>query len=170
MNRPIPNISRLGRPGLPRVGALAEAIWPVAFHGLIPDAEIPKIVEQIYSTVQLETDMDNGHVFWIAEIDGKDAAFCAAYKEADTIWLKKLYVLPGAQGLGLGTHLTRAAIGHFAPAKEMALFVKNDNAKAIGFYRRAGFAIAREVPVVMGHMNFTDFVMVRPLTATADGA
>ena len=50
-----------------------------------------------------------------------------------------------------------------APAKEIALFVKNDNVKAIGFYKRSGFAIAREVPVVMGHMHFTDYVMVRAL-------
>ena len=154
---------QLSKADLPRVTAIARVTWPVAFKGLIPDAEIPAIVEAIYAPAQLDADMDNGHAFWIARMNGRDAAFCAAYREDDTVWLKKLYVLPEAQGHGLGTRLTDIAIAHFAPAKEMALFVKNDNVKAIGFYQRAGFSIAKEVPVVMGHMHFTDFVMTRPL-------
>jgi len=153
----------LCRADLPRVTALAQVVWPVAFDGLIPAEEIPKIIEWIYSPVQLGQDMDDGHAFWIAQVSGKDAAFCASYKEDGTIWLKKLYVLPDAQGHGLGTKLTDAAIAHFSPAREIALFVKNDNVKAIGFYQRAGFSIAREAPVVMGHMHFTDYVMTRPL-------
>ena len=165
MSHPAPaiTITPLTRPDLPRVTAIARLTWPVAFDGLIPAAEIPKIVEAIYAPAQLEADMDNGHAFWIAVANGADAAFCAAYREGDTVWLKKLYVLPAAQGLGLGTALTQTAIAHFAGAKEISLFVKNDNVKAIGFYRRAGFAIAREVPVTMGHMHFTDYVMIRPL-------
>ena len=156
-------IVKLARADLPRVTALAEVIWPVAFDGLIPAAEIPKMVEAIYAPAQLEDDMDNGHVFWIAKVDGRDAGFCGSFREGDTVWLKKLYILPKAQGHGLGTRLTQTAIDHFAPAKEIALFVKNDNVKAIGFYERSGFFIAREVPVVMGHMHFTDYVMTRPL-------
>lgn len=156
-------VMKLARADLPRVTALAEVIWPVAFDGLIPAAEIPKIVGKIYSTTQMEEDMNNGHVFWIAQVDGKDAAFCASFREGDTIWLKKLYVLPEMQGHGLGTRLTQTAIDHFAPAKEIALFVKNDNVKAIGFYKKSGYSIAKEVPVVMGHMHFTDYVMTRPL-------
>lgn len=156
-------IVKLARADLPRVTALAEVIWPVAFDGLIPAAEIPKIVEKIYATAQLEDDVNNGHVYWIAQVNGRDAAFCGAYREGDTVWLKKLYVLPDMQGYGLGTRLTQTAIEHFAPAKEIALFVKNDNVKAIGFYKRSGYSIAKEVPVVMGHMHFTDYVMTRPL-------
>lgn len=163
MTQPAITISPLAKPDLPRVSAIARVTWPVAFEGLIPAEEIPKIVEAIYSAAQLEADMDNGHAFWIAKADGKDAAFCAAYREGDTIWLKKLYVLPEAQGLGLGKRLTDAALAHFPGAAEICLFVKNDNVKAIGFYERAGFAVAREVPVTMGHMNFTDYVMTRPL-------
>lgn len=163
MTHPAITVSPLTKPDLPRVTAIARVTWPVAFDGLIPAEEIPKIVETIYAQAQLEADMDNGHAFWIAQVAGEDMAFCAAYRDGETIWLKKLYVLPEAQGLGLGTILTDTAIAHFTPAKEMSLFVKNDNVKAIGFYQRAGFTIAREVPVTMGHMNFSDYVMTRPL-------
>ena len=164
---PSPVVMALDRGDLPRVTALAHKVWPVAFDGLIPADEIPKIIGQIYAVSQLEADMDDGHTFWIAQVNGKDSAFCASYKENGTIWLKKLYVLPEAQGLGLGTLLTDTAIAHFSPASEIALFVKNDNVKAIGFYERTGFTIAREAPVVMGHMHFTDFVMTRPLPRPA---
>lgn len=163
MTAPDIQILPLSRTDLPRVSAIARVVWPVAFDGLIPADEIPKIVDRIYSLAQLQQDMDDGHAFWIAKVGGKDAAFCASYKEGGTVWLKKLYVLPEAQRHGLGTKLTDTATAHFSPAQEMALFVKNDNAKAIGFYHRAGFAIAREAPVVMGHMHFTDYVMTRPL-------
>jgi ribosomal protein S18 acetylase RimI-like enzyme len=136
MTAPDIQILPLSRTDLPRVSAIARVVWPVAFDGLIPADEIPKIVDRIYSLAQLGQDMDDGHDFWIAKVGGKDAAFCASYKEGGTIWLKKLYVLPEAQGHGLGTKLTDTAIAHFSPAREMALFVKNDNAKAIGFYKR----------------------------------
>ena len=163
MTAPPADIFPLSRPDLPRVTALARVIWPHAFDGLIPADEIPKIVETLYAPTQLEADMEAGHAFWIAQVGGRDAGFCAAYKEDTTIWLKKLYILPDMQGHGLGRLLTDTAVAHISPAGELALFVKNDNAKAIAFYRHTGFSVAREVPVVMGHMHFTDFVMTKPL-------
>ena len=43
-----------------------------------------------------------GHVFWIARHGHTDAGFISAYKEGDTTWIKKLYILPEKQGLGIG--------------------------------------------------------------------
>ena len=56
-----------------------------------------------------------------------------------------LYAQPDAWGTGAGTALLRAALGDLAAAGHdaCALWVLADNARAVAFYRRAGFT---EVP------------------------
>lgn len=156
-------IERVAGADLTRVRDLARIVWPVAFKGLIADHDISAIVEAIYHPRQLERDVLEGHCFWIARDRQGDAGFAAAYREGETIWLKKLYIAPDRQGSGLGSRLISIAEQHFAPAAVMSLFVKNDNAPAIGFYKRLGFSIVREEPVIMGHQRFTDYVMSRLL-------
>jgi GNAT superfamily N-acetyltransferase len=158
------HIRRIDASELPIVQQLAEEIWPQAFEGVIERHRIEMMLEDIYALEALENDMAAlGHVYWIARQGGTDAAFTSAYKEGDTTWIKKLYVLPDRQGTGLGRALMRTAVEHFAPSRMLSLNVNNGNAKAIAFYKHAGFVIEKEVPVKMGPFDFSDFVMTKVL-------
>lgn len=157
-------IRRIGADELGIVKDLADRIWPHAFAGVIERHQIEIMLGDIYALEALEDEMATlGHVFWIARHGGEDSAFVSAFKRDDVTWIKKLYVLPEKQGLGLGRGLIKTAADHFAPSRALSLNVNNGNQRAIAFYEKFGFAIAEEVPVKMGPFDFTDFIMTKVL-------
>lgn len=157
-------IRRIKAGDLPIVQRIANDTWPTAFDGVIERHKIEMMLDDIYDLDMLRNDMDAlGHVFWVARHNGQDSGFISSYKEDDVTWIKKLYILPTKQGLGIGRALIGTAKTHFAPQRALSLNVNNGNAKAIGFYQKYGFVIEKEVPVTMGPFDFTDYVMTKVL-------
>jgi ribosomal protein S18 acetylase RimI-like enzyme len=157
-------IRRITAAELPIVQQLAEETWPHAFAGVIERHQIEMMLEDIYALDSLEHEMSAlGHVFWIARHGHTDAGFISAYKDGETTWIKKLYILPDKQGLGIGTALMSHAAAHFAPSRALSLNVNSGNTRAIAFYKHAGFVVDKEVPVKMGPFDFTDYVMTKEL-------
>jgi ribosomal protein S18 acetylase RimI-like enzyme len=160
-DRPV-SITRIGLGDLPRVRALARRIWPECFAGILPADIIGPMVEAIYDLDALRADMqENGHIYWIAQVDGEDAGYCSAYREGDRLWIKKLYLLDSCRGLGLGKRLVATAQQELSGAKSLGLYVNDGNASAIAFYKSQGFTIDRLVPVNMGGFDMRDYIMVR---------
>ena len=144
--------------------ALAYAIWPEAYAGVLPADRIPGMLAEIYSLEALTADIaERGHHYWLVTVDGVDAGFASAYREDGRVWIKKLYVLSTIRGLGLGKRLIAAALAAFPAARSVGLYVNDGNTAAIGFYESQGFAVENRVPVRMGPYDFTDFVMARPV-------
>jgi ribosomal protein S18 acetylase RimI-like enzyme len=157
-------IRRIAADELPIVQQIANDTWPTAFAGVIERHQIEIMLGDIYDLDMLQNDMDAlGHVFWVARYGHQDAGFVSSYKEDDVTWIKKLYILPSRQGLGIGRALMGTAKAVFAPQRALSLNVNNGNVKAIEFYKKYGFAVEREVPVKMGPFDFTDFVMTKVL-------
>jgi len=157
-------IRRIAADELPIVQRIANDTWPTAFEGVIQRHQIEMMLDDIYALETLQNDMDElGHVFWVARYGHEDAGFMSSYKLDDVTWIKKLYILPGKQRLGLGRALMGTAQAHFAPQRALALNVNTGNAKAIAFYKKYGFTIEQEVPVMMGPFEFTDYVMTKVL-------
>jgi ribosomal protein S18 acetylase RimI-like enzyme len=98
----------------------------------------------------------------VATSTGCDLGYASAYRGDGRVWIKKLYLLAEARGLGLGKALIATARAHFGEDLPVALYVNDGNAPAIAFYRSQGFEIEQHVPVQMGPYQFTDYVMVRP--------
>jgi ribosomal protein S18 acetylase RimI-like enzyme len=157
-------IVEIGSAELPRIRALAFAIWPEAYAGILPPDNIGAMLEDIYALETLAADIDErGHRYWIAAVDGADGGFVSAYREGDRVWIKKIYVLASARGLSLGKRLIDTAVAAFPGARSVALLVNDGNAKAIGFYKSQGFTVEAAVPVRMGGFDYTDYRMARPL-------
>ncbi|MBC2593610.1 GNAT family N-acetyltransferase [Ruficoccus amylovorans] len=158
------DIRRLRMEELPRVEELARRIWPECFGGLLSSEQIAAMLDAIYAREVLERDgREKGHCFWLAQVDGADSGFVAAYREAETLWIRKLYVLERCRGLGIGKKLIAAARAHFCEVRSLALNVNVANEKAIAFYRSQGFVAAERVSVTMGPYEFEDFVMRREI-------
>ena len=168
MNAADVRVAALGVSDLARVRALAHAIWPEAYAGIIAADRIGPMLEEIYSLEALRGDIETlGHSYWMAIRGGADEGFVSAYREAraggDRVWIKKLYVLASARGAGLGRRLMDTAIAAFPGAASVALYVNDGNARAIDFYRGRGFVIEGAEPVRMGPFDFIDYVMAKPL-------
>lgn len=158
-----PTIAPIDAAALPRVAALAHRIWPEAFDGILPADRIPGMLAEIYALETLTADIEQrGHLYWIAARGGDDLGFCSAYRADGRVWIKKLYLLKEARGLGLGKALIATACRHLGEDLPVALYVNDGNAPAIAFYRSQGFEVEKHVPVQMGPYQFHDYVMLKP--------
>ncbi len=156
-------ITPVAAPEMPRIAALARRIWPEAFAGILPADRIPGMLDEIYALETLAADIgERGHHYWLASGDGGDLGYASAYRAEGRVWIKKLYLLAEARGLGLGKAMIATARAYFGEDLPVALYVNDGNAPAIAFYRSQGFEIEQHVPVQMGPYRFTDYVMVRP--------
>ena len=156
-------ITPIDEPDLPRVAALAHRIWPEAFAGVLPAERIPGMLAEIYAPEALVADIEErGHRYWLATAAGRDLGYASAYRADGRVWIKKLYVLAEARGMGLGKALIATARQAFGLDLPVALYVNDGNARAIAVYRALGFEIEAQVPVRMGPYDFTDYIMVRP--------
>ena len=158
-------IRKASQADIPTIAKLARAIWPACFPIFLTDEQIKAMLDSIYAPDALASEMQRGHVFWIASEQGKDLGFASAYMDDDgqTMWLKKLYIRPEAQCRGVGRALINAALKHFTAATRIALYVNQNNTPAISCYEHMGFAIDHEEAVKMGPFDFIDCVMIKRL-------
>jgi ribosomal protein S18 acetylase RimI-like enzyme len=157
------DIRALSPSEFPIVIALARAVWPVAFAGILTPEQIGNVVGRIYTPENLAAEWAAGHRFWIAAENDGPLGFCSGYRDGDAAWVKKLYILPAAQGKGLGRALIATIAAHFAPVRELRLLVNDGNVAAQAAYERLGFVRAATLPVRMGDHDFTDYLYIKPL-------
>jgi GNAT superfamily N-acetyltransferase len=156
------DIMQINESDLHRVRELALVIWPAHYAPLIGAHLIPAMVADMYSLETLKADVgDRVHLYWIASVDGKDVGYASAYFKGDRLWIKKLYLLPAARGVGLGKRFIEEIRNHYGREHQQALYVSDRNETAIAFYKSQGFAVESLEPVQMGPYHFEDFVMVR---------
>jgi putative acetyltransferase len=70
---------------------------------------------------------------WVAEVDGETVGMVAVAEG----FVQQLYILPGYQGLGIGSTLLDKAIELSPDGLELWAFQQNERAR--GFYERRGF-------------------------------
>lgn len=146
------------------IADLAQRIWPAAYGPILSEEQINNLLGAIYSHDNLRAEMRDGHRFWLALDGATPVGFVSAYLQERVMWLRKLYVLPEAQGRGIGKQLLNTLYDAFPKASEVRLLVNGNNRPAQQFYQRMGFRAMDEVPVKMGDFHFIDLVFSRALS------
>jgi len=147
---------------IPAIRKIAQATWPSAYGTLLSKEQLDYMMEWMYSETALQEQMNKGHQFFMAELNGEALGFASASAEGDSSFkLNKLYVTPITQKTGAGKALLQEVIGY---AKEktgakLILQVKRDNI-AKGFYEKYGFIIIKEIDLPIGNGYFmNDYIM-----------
>ena len=149
---------------IPAIQAIANVAFPATYTGIIPDGQIPYMMEWMYSTESLTRQMEEEkNQFYIANTGGEDAGYVSIRPDGEGIFhLEKIYVLPSHQGSHVGKALFRQAVKHvqaICPGARMQLNVNRNN-KAVGFYRHMGMAVLKEVDNPIGDGYFmNDYIM-----------
>lgn len=141
---------------------IAQETWPVAYGKLLSKEQLDYMLGLMYSETSLQEQMDKGHQFFMAEIDGNVFGFASVSDEGDGKFkLNKLYVMPITQKTGAGKALLEKTIGFAKQNGGTNLFlqVKRDNI-AKGFYEKQGFVITGELDLDIGNGYFmNDYIM-----------
>jgi ribosomal protein S18 acetylase RimI-like enzyme len=128
---------------------IAHQTWPSTFAGLLSKAQIDYMLNWMYDLKMLESQVEKGHNFFVAEEQGDAigfASFEVNHLEGPKAKLHKLYLLPSSQGKGVGKALLLevAKRAREAGQKSLVLNVNKYNKKAIDFYIAMGFVTIRQ--------------------------
>ena len=113
--------------------------------------------------------LEKGHNFILVEKDNQALGFTsheANYNAEPELMIHKLYILPVAQSLGIGTKFLNllSEIARQNKNNQLRLRVYFKNTKAIGFYEKLGFKnIGTETTDIGNNYSILDNVMLKGL-------
>lgn len=120
------------------VAAIAALINEAAqvYRGVIP---ADRWHEPYMPTDQLEKEIANGVVFWVAEQEGRLSGVMGIQDKGDVALVRHAYVAPTLQRSGVGTRLLRHVEG--LTDKPILIGTWASASWAIEFYQRNGFTV-----------------------------
>lgn len=131
------------------IQGIAHQTWPSTFAGILSGAQIDYMLNWMYALPMLESQVEQGHNFLVAEEQGDAIGFAGFelnHLEGPKAKLHKLYLLPSSQGKGAGKSLLMEVVKRSREAgqKSLVLNVNKYNKKAIDFYLAMGFVTIRQ--------------------------
>lgn len=138
----------------PIIQAIANKTWPITYGSILSKAELDYMLDLMYSDESLLEQLKTKPLFFLAYEDDVCLGFTSCennYQNNKETRLHKIYILPEAQGKGVGKALIEKVI---AIAKEnqsevISLNVNKFN-KAVSFYKKIGFVVASEEDLDVG--------------------
>lgn len=141
---------------LSKVQGIAHQTWPSTFGAILSSEQIAYMLNWMYALPMLESQVEKGHTFLIAEEQGKAIGFAGFelfYKEGSKTKLHKLYLLPSSHRKGVGKALLQevASRAREAGQQSLTLNVNKDNQRAIDFYTSQGFVESYKEVIDIGN-------------------
>ena len=163
-------IRKAGERDLPVIHDMAEVVFRRTYSTILSPDQMDYMMEWMYSLPNLMKQVAEGHTYYIAWAEGEPQGYVSVRRdcvEADDteVWhLEKIYVMPSAQGTGLGRKLLDTAVQHVrgnsSSAKARIELNVNRNNPAVGFYRKQGLVILRQGDFPIGNGYYmNDYIM-----------
>lgn len=158
-------IRQLAKEELTKVQSIAHLTWPSTFANILSPEQIEYMLNWMYDLKMLESQLEKGHSFLLAEEDGKELGFAGFelnVADGPKAKLHKIYLLPETQGKGTGKALILEVADRARKAgqKGLLLNVNKYNQKAINFYLRIGFQEIYKEVIDIGNGYLMDDVVM----------
>lgn len=128
-----------------RLRAIAEAVWPLCYKGIISDGQIAYMIDWMYNAATIREQTANGTPFYLVRADGVDCGLVSfdtiPSAEDNSCELHKLYTLSEYWGRGIGHWILEEVSRRVRElgASSVWLRVNKNNLRAQKAYRAAGF-------------------------------
>lgn len=148
-----------------RIQKIAYATWPETFKDILKQEQIDYMLKWMYNYETLLKQSENGHFFYIAKTEDGDQGFIGIepnHSKKGTTKIHKIYVLPSAQGFGIGKKLIEFVSNKVKTGFDQNTLLLNVNRfnKATDFYLKSGFKIIKEENIEIGNgYLMEDYVM-----------
>ena len=122
MNKIGIHISKASGEDIMCIHDMAQVVFRHTYREILSPEQMEYMMDWMYSPANLQKQLDEGHVYYIAYRDGKPCGYVSVQPEgiADDgsllFHLQKIYVLPSEQGHGLGRALFDRAVAHVREA------------------------------------------------------
>ena len=129
---------------IPLIRELAHRIWWAHYPEIISDAQIAYMLEQGYSEVALQRQIEDAiQSFWLVRSSETVAGFVAISRKGQgKYFIHKFYLDNTQRGLGIGAAAFKALLEKYPDLEEVRLNVNRRNYKSVNFYFKVGFIIA----------------------------
>ena len=163
-------IKRAGNNDLQTIHDMAEIVFRQTYRSILSPEQMEYMMDWMYSLPNLEKQVSLEHTYYIAWGGVEPLGYVSVRKDSvDTdgteIWhLEKIYVMPSAQGCGLGLRLLETVKKHVSDNKSaqkarIELNVNRNN-PAVGFYKKQGLTILRQGDFLIGNgFYMNDYIM-----------
>lgn len=145
---------------------IAHRTWPETYGKILSEAQISYMLGLFYTKGSLLKNRSEGQVFLLACDEDLPIGFASfQHLENRVTRIPKIYVLPEAQGKGIGKMLIDAVAGEAAANNSLRMQLNvNRNNRARGFYERLGFKILNTEDIAIGKgYLMEDYVMEKRL-------
>lgn len=136
------------------VQTIAHRTWPDTFGAILSPAQIDYMLNWFYDINHLKEQIGQGHIFLLANEGGEKLGFTGIEinNAPGKTKIHKIYILPTAQGKGIGKKLIQAikAIALENEQTSLLLNVNKYNKGAIEFYEYLGFVNIKEEVIDIG--------------------
>ncbi|MCH7411640.1 GNAT family N-acetyltransferase [Belliella sp. DSM 111904] len=145
---------------------LADIIWPKTFEAILSKEQIKYMMKMMYDLKKLKHQFHNeGHVFLIVKEGSKSLGFCVYQldcQEKGKTKIHKIYLLPEAQGKGLGKKLIHEVIVNARKNDSNLIYlnVNINNTKAIVAYKAMGFEETKREVIDIGNGFVMDDIVM----------
>ena len=146
------------------VREIAQITWPITYRDILSSEQLDYMFEWMYNLETLQNQVEEGQLFYVLKENETPLGFIGLEwltPEKNELKIQKIYVLPDAQGKGVGKKLIEKAID-IAQEKgiENAILNVNRFNKAVSFYQKIGFKITSEVNIDIGNgYLMEDYIM-----------
>jgi ribosomal protein S18 acetylase RimI-like enzyme len=158
------------RGDLENVRRITWETWLATYASFIPESDLRWYLDKQYTVQALGELMLSVHFRGLLAVEQENAlGYAKVQFHADDrrCYLSSLYVVPTAQGKGVGRQLLERAesIAREFGVDEIWLGVMVQNTQALDWYTRLGFMFVREEPFVMGNTTVRHRIGYRPIHA-----
>lgn len=138
-----------------KIQHVVQLTWPVTYGEILSSEQIAYMLEKMYSSDKLLSQLKEGHIFLLAEDESGILGFAGIelhYLGRETTRLHKIYVLPSAQGKKVGISLVKEIVD-ISKAENQTIINLNVNRynKARNFYEKLGFEVIRDEDIDIGN-------------------
>ncbi|TWV15171.1 GNAT family N-acetyltransferase [Bacteroidaceae bacterium HV4-6-C5C] len=143
---------------------LALEVFPVTYRDIISQAQIDFMMNWMYSPENIQKQMEEGHVYFIAYEECDAAGYVSIQQQDENLFhLHKIYVLPYYQKAHCGSFLFREAVKYIKEIHPTSCLMElnvNRNNKALSFYEHMGMKKLREGDFDIGNGYYmNDYIM-----------
>jgi ribosomal protein S18 acetylase RimI-like enzyme len=127
---------------IPLVQNVARTSWKATYKEIIPERVQRNFINMAYSDEMMQRRM-KATFLYVAETSNEIVGFAnfSRVKEKGEVELSAIYLLPKAQGKGIGSALLAKGINELKGATELFINVEENNELGKSFYIAKGFQV-----------------------------
>ncbi|WP_100613070.1 GNAT family N-acetyltransferase [Confluentibacter lentus] len=135
------------------ISKLAHVIWHEHYPSIISLEQIAYMLEKFNSVAAIDKQTKEGSLFFYMTYNEVPVGYTAIKKQADFLFLEKLYILEGYRGKKIATAVIQfmEAFANYLGISKIKLNVNKFNVNSILAYKKMGFVETKSMVTDIGN-------------------